>query len=133
MLLDTYNFNPNSGKASYNCDAASGHASECVKCFNDYMGTYLLSNSITPMRDVAQKIAQFKALHPDEKDLASLMDRIIVLRNAFQHGKNSIEDNKLYLLHKGSKIELTNDLMRNFQNNYNTIYAWLISKINKIH
>ena len=130
VLLPEYNFDPFSGKSSYAHNSASGHISDCIKWFDKHLGLYLNNNEIKPYRDISQKIEQFKALHPEEKKLSSLMRDIIQVRNAFQHGHDIPENNKLFLEYKGNKLELTNELMQNFQNNYNAVYSWLVEKVN---
>ncbi len=129
MLREDYNFNPFSGKSNESYNHASGHISNCIKCIDEHLHTYLQKRKIKPYQNISNKIKQFNDLHEDNNMLADLMKKLIHLRNAFQHGDNLIEGNHLYIQYKGDKIELENELINNFQENYNMAYNWFVAKL----
>ncbi len=129
MLPEDYNFNPYSGKSSDSYNYASGHISECIKCLDEHLYIYLQNNNIKkPARSIGKKIKQFSRLHNDNNGLVDLMNKLVGLRNVFQHVKEVIEGNHLYIQYKKNKIKLTNELIDNFQKDYNFVSNWFIAQ-----
>jgi hypothetical protein len=128
MLPEDYNFNTYSGKASESCNHASGHISECIKCLDEHLYIYLQNNNIKkPARSIGKKIKQFSRLHNDNNGLVDLMNKLVGLRNAFQHVKEVIEGQQIYIRYRGDKIKLENELIQNFQKDYNFVSNWFIA------
>ena len=128
MLPEDYNFNPYSGKSRDSYNYASGHISNCIKWLDDHLYIYLQKNNFKPDDRISDKIKQFNRLHNGNSELVDLMKKLVHLRNAFQHGEPVTEGNHSYIQYKKDKIKLKNELIDNFQKDYNFVYNWLIAQ-----
>ncbi|MBU2008190.1 hypothetical protein KJ743_03750 [Patescibacteria group bacterium] len=126
MLFPKYNFNPFFCEATESYRDASAKLSEMVKWIEQQLKKHIVRHEKEPAFKIGQKIKQFQKIYPEEKQLVEGINRIVELRNAFQHGENSLDGDKLFIKYGKNKIELTVELFFKIGKDYDMVYGWFV-------
>jgi len=107
-----------------------GLVSGDINYIDEYLEKIITKRGGKPERCVGDKIKQFKGLYPNSEELISDMRYLNKIRNALIHGKTKRDAQNLDLLYciynKGKRIEITKNLVDEFQKTYTRVYDTLI-------